>query len=175
MVKNHIMGFGFNSIETQHHFLVDVSKNKKSPVIIYERYIWDQNDEQTSDVEDNNVKVMISQEKWKMVKDIVQVEFNKNLRKKNQKVGRFKIGYNFLERLLGKELIILLWAIEDIEIDLVEGAVKNWLGLAPEERWWLFTMTNASSGYYMDKRGWRIALRYILADNFVGEEKNKNC
>ena len=31
--------------------------------------------------------------------------------------------------------------------------LKNWLGLAPEERWWLFTMTNAATGHAIAGRG----------------------
>jgi hypothetical protein len=42
-------------------------------------------------------------------------------------------------------------------------AVRNWLGLKPEERWWLHTMTAAATGYASQEgRGWRNALHYAL-------------
>ncbi len=46
-------------------------------------------------------------------------------------------------------------------------AIKNWLGLKPEERWWLFTMTNAATGHAISGRnkGWRKAVRYALTEN----------
>ena len=55
---------------------------------------------------------------------------------------------------------------------MIPTAIKNWLGLSPEERWWLFTMTNAATGGLKDKRGWRKAVRYALTENPV-EETNR--
>jgi hypothetical protein len=39
--------------------------------------------------------------------------------------------------------------------------------LAPEERWWLYTMTAAATGNFLAGRGrgWRKALRYALTEN----------
>jgi hypothetical protein len=49
--------------------------------------------------------------------------------------------------------------------------VENWLGLKPEERWWLYTMTNAATGHALRgrNRGWRKALRFALTENPVPE------
>jgi hypothetical protein len=43
----------------------------------------------------------------------------------------------------------------------------NWRGLAPEKRWWLFTMTNAATGHALHGkgRGWRKAVRFALTEN----------
>jgi len=48
-------------------------------------------------------------------------------------------------------------------------ALKNWLGVSREERWWLFTMTNAATGQALNHRGmgWRKAVRYALTENPV--------
>ena len=46
-------------------------------------------------------------------------------------------------------------------------------GLSREERWWLFTMTNAVTGHADDKRGWRKAIRYALTENPIDDEKHK--
>jgi hypothetical protein len=46
----------------------------------------------------------------------------------------------------------------------VPQALRNWLALKPEERWWLYGMTVAGSGGINDtEQGWRVALRYALA------------
>ena len=67
---------------------------------------------------------------------------------------------------LGKELCILCWAVEEASPDDVPNALRNWEALAPEERWWLYTMTVATTGQAMQKGiGWRKALRAALADN----------
>ena len=80
-------------------------------------------------------------------------------------------GQTPLSRLVGKELVLLAWAIEDADPALIPVAIKNWLGLAPEERWWLFTMTNAATGHAMTGRnkGWRKAVRYALTENPVSD------
>ena len=59
--------------------------------------------------------------------------------------------------------------IQDNDPSGIPTACRNWLGLQPEERWWLYTMTNASTGGINDKKGWRTALRYILCENPVDE------
>jgi len=86
--------------------------------------------------------------------------------------GRFVIGQTPIERLFGKELLVLVWAVEDCDPANVPVAIRNWLGLAPEERWWLYTMTNAATGNIDDRsRGWRKALRYALCDNPIDEQR----
>jgi hypothetical protein len=41
----------------------------------------------------------------------------------------------------------------------------------PEERWWLYTMTNAATGNISDRKSWRTALRYALCETPVVERK----
>lgn len=169
MSKTQAFGFGFVPEETKHHFLLKISRSKNNEVVVYERFEWDDSEDQKSEINEKNLKVMISREKWDAVKEVVQKEFNRRLSSSNTIVGKFKAGDNPIERLLGKELILLLWAIEDSDPNLIRTAIKNWLGLSPEERWWLFTMSNATTGNYADKRGWRKAIRYALTENPVDE------
>ena len=66
---------------------------------------------------------------------------------------------------LGKELCVLCWAVEDATVDDIPNALRNWEALAPEERWWLYTMTVATTGQALQKGvGWRKALRAAFAD-----------
>ena len=169
MAKQHALGFGFIPEETQHHFLIRIPRIKTKEVVIYERFHWDGTDEEKTDIDEKNIKVTINFEKWDAVKTIIEKEFNRRLGINNTVYGKFKIGDIPVERLYGKELILLLWAIEDSDPALIPTAIKNWLGLSAEERWWLFTMANASTGNYASKRGWRIAIRYALTDNPVDE------
>ena len=67
---------------------------------------------------------------------------------------------------LGKELCVLCWAVEDADPALIPEAIRNWEGLAPEERWWLYTMTAAATGQAEQRGvGWRKALRFALTEN----------
>lgn len=75
-----------------------------------------------------------------------------------------------MDRLLGKELCVLAWAIERLDPEKIRIAVRNWLALRPEERWWLFGMTAMTVGGIRDAdNGWRVALRYALGDQAQNE------
>jgi hypothetical protein len=173
MAKIQALGFGYIPEETKHHFLVVIPRSPNQKVAVYERFTWDDSETQTSDMECSSLKLRIDRHKWDLVKDAIQQEFNNTLKENNILVGRFKIGEVPIERLLGKEMVLLLWAIEDSDPKLIPLALKNWLGLSREERWWLFTMTNAVTGQADDKRGWRKAIRYALTENPIDDEKNK--
>ena len=122
-------------------------------------------------VADARFRATLARPKWDAIADDVRVEFNRRLRKQGLPSGRWKRGDNFVTRLLGKELTLLAWAVEDADPALIPTAIKNWLGLAPEERWWLFTMTNAATGHVLHGRnkGWRKAVRFALTENPVVE------
>ncbi|OQA76511.1 MAG: hypothetical protein BWY32_03065 [bacterium ADurb.Bin243] len=170
--KKESLGFGFVPEESQHHFLISVPEGVSSSVSIIERFNW------AFDVEEQKInekidkrKVEISKSKWAKIKTVLKNEFNKRLKKAGLKIGDFKTGQTPVEKLFGKEILVLAWAIEDCEESVIPVAIENWLGLSPEERWWLYTMTNASTGEYNNKKGWRKALRYALTENPVLEIK----
>ena len=104
------------------------------------------------------------------MKDALAAEFNFRLKKERKKIGKFTAkGGTPVERLFGKELMVLLWAKEDCDPSVISTAVRNWKGLMPEERWCLYTMTNAATGEPGDRKGWRKALRFALCENPVVE------
>lgn len=169
MSRKKALGFGFMPEETKHHFLVVLPKGKDSYISVYERFEWDENLEKQPLNEDGR-KVSISKHKWQQIKEPLQKEFNKRLKSQRMNIGKWSNGEVPVERLLGKEMVLLMWAVEDSDPSVIPDAVKNWLGLTKEERWWLFTMTNASTGHALDKRGWRKAVRYALTENPVDEK-----
>ncbi|MDD2216605.1 MAG: DUF3780 domain-containing protein, partial [Eubacteriales bacterium] len=150
-----------------------IPRKQDASVIIYERFTWqDEAEKQTiNKYGEDKAKAEISKHKWKMLEDTLRTEFNSRLKKPKLPAGRFVIGQTFVERMLGKELLVLVWAVEDCDPANVSIAIRNWLGLAPEERWWLYTMTNAATGNIDDRRGWRKALRYALCENPIDEQR----
>lgn len=60
--------------------------------------------------------------------------------------------WKLVRRDLGKELVLLAWAIEDADPALIPTAIANWNGLVPEERWWLYTQTAAATGHAQRSR-----------------------
>lgn len=171
--KKAILDFGFNPEDTEHHFLVFVKPGKKE-VVIFEQFQYDPQvnwSKLAYEVAGANssAKVILPHLKWEMIKEEARAEFNRRLKSNDLKVAAWKAESNYLHRLFGKELLVLAWAIEDADPGVVSQAIQNWLGLKPEERWWLFTITNAATGHAINGRGkgWRKALRYALTENPV--------
>jgi Protein of unknown function (DUF3780) len=170
MAKRKALGIGYLPEESKHHFLLVTPKSVSENVGVYERFEWDDSEEQTSGIIEENLKVTLDRHKWNLIKEPLNTAFNNRLKEKDITVGKFKIGQVPVERLLGKEMVLLMWAIEDSDPQLIPMALKNWMGLSREERWWLFTMANAITGHADDKRGWRKAIRYALTENPVDDE-----
>ena len=74
---------------------------------------------------DAKLRATLPRAKWNAIADDVRVEFNRRLKKEGLPAGRWKTGGNPLARLLGKELTLLAWAIEDADPTLVPAAVRK--------------------------------------------------
>ena len=176
-MKKQTYGFGVDPAQTKNHFFVlcppKTTNSAAPPIQVYERYSWTEGDEQTLDPADK-LRIEISKHKWGEVKTALTTEFNARLKKEGLKTGKFPhCGGTPVERLFGKEMMVLLWAIEDCDPSVISTAVRNWKGLMPEERWWLYTMTNAATGELADRKGWRKALRFALCENPVIEQRQR--
>jgi hypothetical protein len=175
-----ILGFGFDPAESEHHFRVTIPAKKDEHVYISEHFTWDDSDARQEltfaiGADDAKMRVALARSKWNEIEEAVQHEFNQRLRDAGVRAAKWKAGRTPVSRVLGKELVLLAWAIEDADPTLIPVAIKNWLGLAPEERWWLFTMTNAATGHAISgrNRGWRKAVRFALTENPVSEIRQR--
>lgn len=169
--------FGFIPQENEHHFLVVIptTQEKNQNIKIYERYRWQEDcKKQTIDIIKDKLKAEIPKVKWQNISKALEIEFRERLKKNNITYGQAKwtTGDNPVDRLLGKELLLLVWAIEDCQTSVIDTAIKNWKGLDAAERWWLYTMTNAATGGADDRRGWRRAIKYALSENPVEETQD---
>jgi len=166
-------GFGFLPEDSAHHFVVMIPAGSRDEVLISEHLSFDPEQGYAPSlgvgVQDSKLRVVLARAKWNAIADDVRVEFNRRLKRQGIAAGRWKARANPVMRLLGKELVLLAWAIDDADPTLIPAAIKNWLGLAPEERWWLYTMTNAATGHALHGRGkgWRKAVRFALTENPV--------
>ncbi|MCU0833528.1 MAG: DUF3780 domain-containing protein [Chromatiaceae bacterium] len=174
------LGFGFCPAESAHHFLVTIPASNREEVLISEHLTWDEGEASAPPTfalgeAEGKLRVLLARGKWNAIADEVRVEFNKRLKQDGLKPGTWKTGTNPVSRLLGKELVLLAWAIEDADPALTPAAIKNWLGLVPEERWWLFTMTSAATGHAVQGRnkGWRKAVRFALTENPVTDSAHE--
>jgi len=170
--QNSILSVGIDLEDTAHHFLVRVPKSTKEKVWISEHDESFENAERQKmeydlPETDSKVRVVLSLEKWRKIAEPVNFEFSERLHRLGMKSFAFQEGLNQLSRLFGKELVLLAWSIEEADPGSVPKAVENWRGLKPQERWWLYTMTNAATGQAIQHKGigWRKAVRFALTEN----------
>ncbi|MBN1335624.1 MAG: DUF3780 domain-containing protein [Deltaproteobacteria bacterium] len=157
------VGFGCPDTVDPHFMMVNIPQGRTAPVVLVEHFgLRAEHDRLPDELE----RVELDRQKWSAIADTVRMEFNHRLKEKDIATGRWRVGENRVERLLGKELCVLAWAVEHADIERIPVAITNWLGLKPEERWWLFTMTAAATGGIHDGDvGWRKALRFALTEN----------
>jgi hypothetical protein len=155
------LGFGVPATSNPHHFVVEIPRNNTGTVSIVENLGLQSHDQTQSLI----ARVILERTRWTAIRSEVQRAFNVRLKERNLKTSAWKVGANPVDRLLGKELCVLAWAIEGMDFDHIPIAVRNWLALRPEERWWLFGMTAITTGGVNDGgKGWRLALRHALGD-----------
>lgn len=164
------VGFGCPVGVDPHHFEVDLPVGRTSPVVIAEAYGIKAGLNGLPEVAE---RCYLKREIWSMISEEVKHDFNERLRSKKMATSRWVTGVNKVERLLGKELLVLAWAVEVASPDTVPNALRNWIGLRPEERWWLYTVTAAATGGPEHAEiGWRKALRFALTENPLAEVAN---
>lgn len=158
--KVRTLGFGVPDTSDPHHFKVIIPKSSVGKVQIGE-HLGLQNFKPSAVID----RALLDRPRWTAIRAEVQRAFNARLAAHGLKPGAWKVGGNPVDRLLGKELCVLAWAVEQIDTEKIPVAVRNWLALRPEERWWLFGVTATSTGGAMDEgKGWRAALKHALGD-----------
>jgi len=171
-----VIGLGFVPAEARHGFVIEVPKGsgRNDLIAITERREsglteFDSRSDAVAAPTAPNLRVLIDRRRWEDLGPAFWEESNRRLRANGLPAGKWiknPASSIPVHPSLGKELCILCWAVEDAPPDDIPNALRNWEALAPEERWWLFTMTVATAGQAMQKGiGWRKALRAALADN----------
>jgi hypothetical protein len=176
LTTRRIVGLGFLPDEARHGFLIDVPKGsgQSDMVCITEHRGADLDNLGARAIApaspgDTSLRVMIDRNRWLALAPAFWEEANRRLRANGLPACKFlktPAKPVPVHPSLGKELCVLCWAVEEAPPDDIPNALRNWESLAPEERWWLYTMTVATTGQAMQKGiGWRKALRSALADN----------
>ena len=171
-----IVGLGFMPEESRHGFVIDIPKGigGEDLIFITEHRGEDldhlgANATHSRSLTDPALRVTIDRARWLALAPAFWDEANRRLRANGLAIAKFQKNPSKpvpVHPSLGKELCILCWAVESASPDDIPNALRNWESLAPEERWWLYTMTVATTGQANQKNiGWRKALRAALADN----------
>ena len=161
--------FGFNPNDGHHHFLVMIpaSDVAGAEVSVYECLRYSEKSDGELPVGSiERVRFPISI--WNSISEDARAAFNLRLKQGKRKPGKWRTGPNYLAAHYGKELALLGWALEDLPADRVDTVLRNWRGLAPEERWWLYSTANAPFSHNSRRGrgiGWRKALTIALSEN----------
>ncbi len=158
-------GFDVADIYREHAFLVQIPRTATGVIRIHEVFGGPPKLEEREWRPETILRAELSRARWDAISAELRQELNRRLKELGRKSGRWSVGDNPVQRLLGKELLVLAWAIEmdDVSDEELHVALRNWLGLKPEERWWLYTMTAAATGQAQQVgMGWRGALRQAL-------------
>jgi len=160
------LGFGVPASTDPHHYQVVIPAGKGDIEII--EHLGMQQHQQSDEA---ILRATLNRSVWTAIKTSVQREFNARLKQHDMKISSFKTGDNKVERLLGKELCVLAWAVQDANKTQAQAAVRNWVGMKPEERWWLFGMAESATANGAEpgradtpRVGWRLALFNALCD-----------
>lgn len=161
--------FGFDPADGRHHFavLIPVSGRSGEATRVFECPSFVEG--LSAGVPANAMeRVEFSSFAWEAICEPVRAVFNLRLKANKRKPGKWHSGVNYLAPHYGKELVLLGWGLEDAPADRTDAVFKNWRGLAPEERWWLYSTANAPFSHNSRKGrgiGWRKALSIALSEN----------
>jgi hypothetical protein len=161
--------FGFDPTDGHHHFLVVIPAGDSAdrPVAVYECPRFAEGGTAALPLGALE-RVQFPLAVWRAISEQVRAAFNLRLKEARRKPGKWRSGSNYLAPHYGKELVLLGWALEDVPIDRADTVFRNWRGLAPEERWWLYGTANAPFSQSSQKGrgiGWRKALTVALSEN----------
>lgn len=160
--RTRTLDFGAINAYGAHVFRIDIPQSRTQPIVITEDYGYRGDQGGIPPLER---RALLERRVWSGIADTARREFNKRLKSAKTPTGRWRVGPNLVDRLLGKELCVLAWAAETARDEEIPVICSRWVALRPEERWWLFAMTVAEAGLPEDTaRGWRRALFYALSD-----------
>jgi hypothetical protein len=157
--------FDCPDIYQEHGYLVRLTKGRDAKVHVFEVFGRPPTEREPEWAPETILRCEAPRDVWDVISPEVRSEFNRRLKAEGKAAGRWGADETAVQRLLGKELLVLLWAVEspDVKPEEIAVAIRNWLGLKTEERWWLYTMTAAATGLaHQAGMGWRGALRQAL-------------
>ena len=171
-----VTGLGFSGGTARHGFLITIPKGtaRDEVIRIHECRNIDLTqpavpDGQIANDRDPALRVLLDRNRWNALAPAFWDEANRRLRSSGLPPVRYPKTASQpipVHPTLGKELCVLCWAVEEAPPESIPNALLNWEALAPEERWWLYTMTVATTGQALTHRsvGWRKALRAALSE-----------
>jgi len=138
-------GFGCPAEMFVHHVLVTIPEGRTGEVLFEEDWGVAQ-----AGGPDRMVRCALPRARWNAIANLAKQALNERLKEQNLPAARWLTGENRVERLLGKEVVVLAWAVEAAEDEDLDAVAAAWAALRPEERWWLFGRVASTAGTAAD-------------------------
>lgn len=100
----------------------------------------------------------IDRDIWTVVAPRIEAYLNARLKSANLKASKFRPGENRVERLIGKEVMVLIYALQDAHPDQARKALMGWHDYRPEDLWWISHQIERTG----PDGGWRRSILEIL-------------
>src|SRR5438874_8927335 len=128
--------FDCADIYQEHGYLVRLTKGRDPKVQVFEVFGRPPTDREPQWAPETVLRCEMPRALWDEVSPEARSEFNRRLKMEGKAAGRWGADETYVQRLFGKELLLLLWAIElpDVKPEEIRVAIRNWLGLKQEER-----------------------------------------
>jgi hypothetical protein len=157
-------GFGYQA-ERAGGYYFEV-RSSAAGIAVLERFAATGDSETSAKRTEQRERATLNALRWNLVQSTVASDFNHRLQQAGLRPGRWLKQATPLAPHFGKELVLLIWAIDDQEPTVIPRMLANWRGLAPEERWWFYTTINASTRARANDRsyGWMAAIKIAFLD-----------
>lgn len=124
-----------------HHVRVSIPENRAADVLLEEDWGVTQIGNP-----DRLMRCALPRARWNAIAAVARQTLNDRLKEQELPASRWTTGENKVERLLGKEIVVLAWAVEAADEEDVPAVTAAWAALRPEERWWLFGRVASTAG-----------------------------
>lgn len=138
-------GFGCPAEMFVHHVLVTIPEGRAGEVLFDEDW-----GVAPAVGPDRLTRCVLPRARWNVIAHLAKQALNDRLKEQELPISRWMTGENRVERLLGKEIVVLAWAVEAAEEADVDAVAAAWAALRPEERWWLFGRVASAAGTAAD-------------------------
>lgn len=153
--------FGLLDVNNENNFKVLLGEDVRIVEEIKQKDLYN-NTVKLRDVERARINLM----QWAHIKADVWLFFNNQLSETEWWFSYFITGENYMQNWYGKQLLLLVWAIEDTkDPDEIHRIFTHWFKLSEGEQWWLFTVIEETSKELPDRNGWRRILKKTLLSN----------
>ena len=104
--------FDVADIYQEHAYLVRLTKGRDAKVQVFEVFGRPPTDREPQWAPETILRCETAREVWDVISPEARAEFNRRLKAEGKPAGRWGADETAVQRLFGKELLVLLWAVE---------------------------------------------------------------